>query len=161
MSILKKLNDLSIQYRKSSDNKDKGVFLSTIISEAKNIAKKNTVNGVTPELNDVHAELALKKFLSMADDILRFGKEYHGYDNAFEEKNLILSILPEMVSDDEIKNEVANYIARFITTNGSIDKRGPFVGTMIKHLSDKYGTRFDKKNAAAIINQHLNEVGVK
>jgi uncharacterized protein YqeY len=148
--ILDSLTSKSKELRKSHD--PLGLFLSSIISAAQDLAKGDTKNGITPPLNDDYAMRAIRGSIKQQDDVLAILLQREHSDNAINalvvKKNLLQSLLPSQPSEQDLLNESAAFIQTLTLSNPK-----QAIGPTIKHLTEKYGASLDKALASKVVQQ--------
>lgn len=145
MSVLENLKTISMDLRKKHD--PLGSFLNSVVSEVKNLAKADTKNGVTPNMNDDYAVRAIRTCIKQQDDFLAIvGPASNGAAVASKKKEILLSLLPVSPSTEDLNRDIADYIR---TESLLLDRTS--IGKIMKYLSEKYGAALDKSVASKLI----------
>lgn len=154
MSIARTLQDKSIELRKARD--PLAVFLGSILAKAKDNAKQETQDGITPALSDEHCLRAIRSGIKGADDVLALLSTksgdiaMSGVTLANSEKALLLSLLPHQISEDDIRAEAQ------LVIDAAPERSKKLMGTVMKHLNEKFGAALDRATASRVVQELLS-----
>lgn len=138
--LYEKIRNDWIKARKEKD-KVLSNFLSTLISDIDNSAK----NDNNRDVNDDDVINVVNKFIKNINETLLYNEN----ENSRRELNYLLSVKPEDLSDDFIKE----IIKEKLDENGYNKKT---TGIIMKFLKENYNGKFDPKNVDNMINNYLN-----
>jgi uncharacterized protein YqeY len=152
-TILNSLKNKSKELRKSHN--PLGLFLSSVISAAQDLAKGDTKLGVTPDLNDLYAMRAIRASIKQQDDVINILEQRVHKDEDIEQllikKNLLHSLLPQQPSSEELKEAASSFIQTL-----SVASSKQAIGPTIKYLTGKYGDSLDKALASNVIQEIIS-----
>lgn len=149
MNLLQQIKDDSITARKGKV--PTATFLVTLYSEAANIGK-NKRNG---ESTDEEVISVLKKFKAGAETIIEAASKRQGHNDqlAINEAEIEISIiddyLPKMMSVDELRTVIAEYI---ITLE---DKSAKQMGNVMAYLKNTFPGLYDGGIASKLTKEYL------
>jgi uncharacterized protein YqeY len=149
MSLLEKLKDRSLEYRKQHHHL--GTFLSGVLSDAHAFAKSETKNGISPDITDEHALRAIKTGIKQQDDVIKLvAQESEAYNNALEKKQFLQDLLPPVPSEESLRAA----IDEFFTTH---DRSKTSIGPAIRAMTDKFGIGIDRGIISKLIQEYINK----
>ena len=138
MSVIEKLKAESLRLRKERNPIASSITFA--ISEIEKVGK-NSGNRVTT--ND-EAIKVVQKLIATIDENLKLGIDDGRRIALSHEKNILLSVLPQMATEQE----VADFLRDLFT--GKRDDEIPKKGDVMKALRDKFGALVDMKRAGQI-----------
>jgi uncharacterized protein YqeY len=148
VSILKALNDKTLELRKTRDPLA-GVFQAVqagATAFAKERAIKNSTDLSQVKASDDDALRSVQKSIKQVRDTLA-AKPDHA--QSLRELEILEALLPRMASEDEIRGEVEHFVA------GLAEKSSKQIGFVMTHLTAVFGTSLDKAKASQIVRQAL------
>lgn len=143
MSLLQKIKNDQVIYRKSKEARDKlkAGALTTLYSEAAMVGK----NDGNRESTDVEVVKIIKAFIKHIDETLRVcPKDAEGRHLFEAEKKLLERYLPKQLTEDELKT----IISVMVIENGYDMPKD--MGKIMKSLAGEYPGKYDGKIASAI-----------
>lgn len=143
MSVIEKLKAESLALRKT-----KNPIAPSIVFALSEIEKfgKNTRNGATTEDEAIRV---IQKLIATIDENLKVTTD-DGRKIAFNfEKQILSGVLPQMASEDSIKE----ILQRFIDARKEVTTGLPKKGEIMKVLRDSFGARIDMKRAGEIVTE--------
>ncbi len=154
MSVAKALSDRTLELRKARDEIAPG-FL-TVQGFAQASAKERGLKGGDAAISDEDALRAVMKGIKMCRDTLALSDEGSGAAIAFNERisrelKELEALLPQMATDDEVKNAAATFLSTYDEKNMKL------MGPTMTYLNGLYGTSLDKAKASGIIKQLIND----
>ena len=155
MSIKEGLKVKTLELRKSRD--PFASLLVTVQGEAQALAKKDTKDGVTPDVDDEYTVRAIKKFIKIADEnitIYTNGNNAEGLKKAEGEKSVLEALLPKQASEADLTNDAIHFLKHNPPADGNYKKA---IGPTMKFLVDKYGASLDKGLASKVIQSLVND----
>ena len=139
MSIIEKLKTESLRLRR--DMGHLGKFSVFVLSEIEKVGKNNGNRQTT----DDEAIAVIKKIISNIQSNIAVVSNDYNTAKMKAEINLLESVLPAMISDDELK----------LFINGFQFQEGfkPNKGIFMKSIKEKYGSLVDMKKATIFIKE--------
>ena len=137
MSVIEKLKAKSLDLKRSK-NFELAASVAFVLSEIEKVGKNNG-NRVTTEDEAIKV---VRNVLTRIDESMKYD---FSSGKASQEKAILESVLPQMVSYEEVRVEIATCVAF-----------GQNKGQIMKHLRAKFGSLVDMRTAAQII----DEIGV-
>lgn len=135
MTVVEKLKVESMRLRKERD--PIAASIQFAISEIEKVGK-NSGNRAT---TDDEAIRVVQKLIATIDENIKITTDAVRVQSFEQERNLLNSVLPQMASEQEIRNFLA-------TLDSPANK-----GVVMKALKEKYGARADMKQAGAIASE--------
>ena len=157
MSIAEALKAKTLELRKARDEIAPG--LQRVLSLAQGFAKERGLKSgeITTPINDDEAVRAINTGIKQLNDTLdqvgEAGKESDLYVRSVKEKEILQDLLPKMASDDEVTNEVRQFIASQDPSTVSMK----MMGAIMKHLQDKFGLTLNKATASGLVKAELSK----
>lgn len=153
MPTYKDLKASQIQFRKdamkSKDHEDKvkSQLLTTLIGEISSQAKRD---GKDPEdVTPVEITNTVKKFLKSVEESIGYDPDANHTD-ALIEKELLEWMLPQQLSEDDLRKAISVVIAE-VDAQSMKD-----MGRVMGELKKKYDGEFDGKQASGIVKEILS-----
>ena len=138
MSVIEKLKAESLRLRK-----ERNPIASSITFAISEIEKVGKNSGNRATTND-EAIKVVQKLIATIDENLKLGIDDGRRIALSHEKNILLSVLPQMATEQE----VADFLRDLFT--GKRDGEIPKKGDVMKALRDKFGALVDMKRAGQI-----------
>ena len=133
--ILEKLKKKSLELRKSRDT----VTLTSVLALATSYAKERGLKSGDYDMTEDDAIRAIQKTIKMVKDTLSLAPND---DHSKRELEILESLLPKAVSEEEIRDSIISYIGD--------DRDIKRMGDIMKMLTEKYGASLDKKMASTL-----------
>jgi uncharacterized protein YqeY len=138
MSVIEKLKTESINLRKTRNPVAPSILFA--LSEIEKIGKNNGNRATT----DDEAIKVIQKLIVTIDENLKVATD-DGRKIAFNfEKQILLSVLPQMASDEDIRNLLQDILGNETPKNK---------GVAMKVIRDEYGAKVDMKRAGEIVTE--------
>lgn len=134
MTVIEKLKAESLKLRKERNPIAASITFS--LSEIEKVGKNNGNRATT----DVEAIKVVQKLVATIDENLKLDIDDGRRVALSYEKNILLSVLPQMASDEEVREFLS---ATFAETPQN-------KGVIMKALKDKFGALVDMKRAGEI-----------
>jgi hypothetical protein len=147
MTIIQKLNTDLLTARKAR-NSENITILSTVIGELNANAK--LVDGVKT-VTDEEATALLKKHIKGIDEVLKYQPDN---TKSQHEKTILSIYLPQMMSEDDLRNTIHNFI-KFYAGAGERADSLPTMGIVMKWLKDNHAGQYDGALASKIVKETL------
>lgn len=138
MSVIEKLKTESLALRKT-----KNPVAASIVFALSEIEKFGKNNG-NRETTEDEAIKVIQKLIATIDENLKVTTD-DGRKVAFNfEKNILAGVLPQMASDDEVRELLKDIIG---------DEKPKNKGVAMKVIRDQYGAKVDMKRAGEIVTE--------
>ena len=134
MSIIEKLKSESLRLRKERNPISSKIVFA--LSEIEKIGKNNGNRATTED----EAIKVIQKIISTVDELLKLHIGTSQRNELEEEKQILSSVLPQMASDEEVRNYLT---ASFVEKPAN-------KGVIMKVLKEKFGALVDMKRAGQI-----------
>lgn len=157
MSIAEALKAKTLELRKSRDEVAPG--LQRVLSLAQGYAKERglKVGDITTPINDDEAVRAINTNIKQLNDTIEqlgdSGKGSDLYVRSVKEREILESLLPKMVSDEEVAQETRQFI--LAQDRSAVSMK--LMGAIMKHLQDKFGLTLNKATASNIVKAELSK----
>jgi uncharacterized protein YqeY len=146
MNILKKVKEDQLKARKGLINKSFNSYLTTLIAEIEIVAK----NDGNRLVNDNDSIKVIEKFKKGVSENIKLLKDSEKIVELEEELKLYESYLPQQLSYDELRLEIASIIVEL----GINSMKG--MGLIMKRLKENFNGRFDGNVANSLIKELLS-----
>lgn len=137
MSVVENLKKISLQLRK--ERSPIAASITFALSEIEKIGKNNG----NRETTDDEAIKVVQKLVATIDSNLLLDLDDGRKIALNHEKNILNSVLPEMVSDEEVQNYLRD----------SFVEKPANKGVVMKVLRAKYGSLIDMKRAGELVSE--------
>lgn len=138
MSVVEKLKIESMNLRKTKNPVAPSILFA--LSEIEKVGKNNGNRATTED----EAIKVIQKLVATIDENLKVATD-DGRKIAFNfEKNILLGVLPQMASDDEVRELLKDIIG---------DEAPKNKGVAMKVIRDQYGAKVDMKRAGEIVTE--------
>lgn len=138
MSVVEKLKAESMRLRKERNSIAASITFA--LSEIEKVGKNNGNRETTED----EAIKVIQKLVATIDENLKVATDA-GRKIAFNfEKNILLGVLPQMASDDEVRELLKDIIG---------DEAPKNKGVAMKVIRDQYGAKVDMKRAGEIVTE--------
>ncbi|MCK9532988.1 MAG: GatB/YqeY domain-containing protein [Gammaproteobacteria bacterium] len=150
MTIFDKVKAKNIELRKARDP------LASVLGSAINLAQLNAKERALKTKTDINVSdediiSALRKMIKQCDDMISVAPETsEQYQNATNEKQLLVSVLPQETSIQDIKEAIVTLMA------GEDDFSMKHMGRIMTHLNEKFGTALNKATASQEVKKYLS-----
>ena len=150
MTIFDKVKAKNIELRKARDP------LASVLGSAINLAQLNAKERALKTKTDINVSdediiSALRKMIKQCDDMISVAPETsEQYQNATTEKQLLVSVLPQETSIQDIKEAIVTLMA------GEDDFSMKHMGRIMTHLNEKFGTALNKATASQEVKKYLS-----
>lgn len=148
MSIIEKLKVESLNLRKTKN--PVAASITFALSEVEKVGKNNGNRQTTED----EAIRVIQKLIATIDENIEFAKK-ENQDNRLDhlnfEKHILSSVLPEMVSMDEVRSYLKS---KYIFAEAANDM--PNKGMIMKSLRENFGSKVDMKAAGNIVSELYN-----
>jgi uncharacterized protein YqeY len=138
MSVIEKLKAESLRLRKERNSIASSITFA--LSEIEKVGKNNG-NRVT---TDDEAIKVVQKLVATIDENLKLNIDDGRRIALSHEKNILLSVLPQMASDED----VTDFLRELFT--GKRESEIPKKGDVMKALRDRFGALVDMKRAGQL-----------
>ncbi len=137
MSVIEKLKAESLALRKAK-NFELAASVSFALSEIEKVGKNNGNRATTED----EAIKVVQNILSRINEVMRYDVANAG--KASHEKAILESVLPQMASDDEVRELLKDILG---------DETPKNKGVAMKVIRDQYGAKVDMKRAGEIVTE--------
>lgn len=145
--IIEKLKADTLRLRK--ERSPLAIFASTVLGQAQTLAKAETKDGVSPEVNDDFALRSIRSFSKTAEENIQLKSERNtDFSKDQAELDLLKSWLPQMVSEDDIKAVIQAQLA-------TLEKSPKAMGVIMKALKEQFGASMDPAVASKLTREAL------
>lgn len=141
MSVVTKLKKESMKLRK-----ERSPVASSIVFAISEIEKVGKNNGNRETTND-EAIKVVQKIIATIDDNLKHADDGRKIHLNYE-KNILQSVLPQMVTDEEV---IAFLKSKYVFAHAADDM--PRKGDIMKELRGNFGALVDMKRAGQIVSE--------
>jgi uncharacterized protein YqeY len=138
MSVIEKLKTESMNLRKTRNPVAPSILFA--LSEIEKVGKNNGNRATT----DDEAIKVIQKLIATIDENLKVATD-DGRKIAFNfEKQILMGVLPQMASDDEVRELLKDVLG---------DEKPKNKGIAMKVIRDEYGAKVDMKRAGEIVTE--------
>jgi len=141
MSVIEKLKTESLALRKTKNPVAASIVFA--LSEIEKFGKNNGNRATTED----EAIKIIQKLIATIDENLKAVKDTGDHGRAVHfnfEKNILLNVLPQMASDDEVRELLKEILG---------DETPKNKGVAMKVIRDQYGAKVDMKRAGEIVTE--------
>lgn len=156
MGIAENLKNTALQLRKDRD--ELAGSIQQVQAFAQALAKERglKVGDINIPFNDDEATRAIQKGIKQVNDTIQMLEQNGGTENplyakSVRERQILEALLPQMASDEEVKEA----IEEFVNTVAAEQVNIKLMGQVMKALAEKFGASLDKAKASQLVKARL------